>query len=69
MDFSTLPLPPANSDFIGGSTPRSHRSHHAAGYTLGEMLYNVRLTEARELASPQATPLRNAAETIFNLLK
>lgn len=72
MDHATLPLPPASADFIGGDTPRSHRSHLACGYTLDQMRYNCRVSRAKELAAAEAAkpaPLRDAQARILDLLQ
>lgn len=70
MDLSNLPLPPADSDFIDASqASRAHRTHVGGGWTLAEMRYNCRVTQARNLAEKQSTPARDAAEMILQFLK
>lgn len=64
-----LPLPPADSKFIGPARESNFVRHR---FTLAEMRYNCRLTEARAIGDKelavQGTPVRDGFKKIFEIL-
>lgn len=64
-----LPLPPADADFIGPARESKFEKHR---FTLAEIRYNCRLTEAKAIRdadlAAQGTPVRDGFTKIFEIL-